>query len=79
MLDGRRYRKEFDGKIFVPYEEGVKAVVEYMKKYSSSFLQREDTGAGWGNPGLETAGADFPHAGSVSGKPDLFYPVLYDS
>ena len=20
-----------------------------MKKYSSSFLQREDTGAGWGN------------------------------
>ncbi|MFR9072047.1 MAG: hypothetical protein ACLVJU_02330, partial [Blautia sp.] len=49
VLDGRRYRKEFDGKIFVPYEEGVKAVVEYMKKYSSSFLQREDTGAGWGN------------------------------
>ena len=48
VLDGRRYRKEFDGKIFVPYEEGVKAVVEYMKKYSSSFLQREDTGAGWG-------------------------------
>ena len=28
VLDGRRYRKEFDGKIFVPYEEGVKAVVE---------------------------------------------------
>lgn len=27
VLDGRRYRKEFDGKIFVPYEEGVKAVV----------------------------------------------------
>ena len=63
---------------FVPYEEGVKAVVEYMKKYSSSFLQREDT-APDGQPGLETAGADFPHAGSVSGKPDLFYPVLYDS
>lgn len=48
-LDGSRYQQEFDGKIFVPYEEGVKAVVTYMRKYSSSFLQREDTGAGWGN------------------------------
>lgn len=79
VLDAGRYRKEFDGKIFVPYEEGVKAVVEYMKKYSSSFLQREDTGAGWGNRVWRLLGADFPHAGSVSGKPDLFYPVLYDS
>ena len=41
VLDGRRYRKEFDGKIFVPYEEGVKAVVEYMKKYSSSFYREK--------------------------------------
>lgn len=49
VLDGSRYQEEFDGKIFVPYEKGVKAVVTYMQKHSSSFLQRDDAGAGWGN------------------------------
>ena len=49
VLDGSRYQEEFDGRIFVPYEKGVKAVVTYMQKHSSSFLQRDDAGAGWGN------------------------------
>ena len=49
VLDGSRYQEEFDGKIFVPYEKGVKAVVTYMRKHSSSFLQRDDAGGGWGN------------------------------
>lgn len=49
VLDGSRYQEEFDGKIFVPYEKGVKAVVTYMQKHSSAFLQRDDAGGGWGN------------------------------
>ena len=49
VLSGERFEKEFGRKIFVSYEEGVKKTVEYMKKHSSSFLNPEDSGAGWGN------------------------------
>ena len=49
VLDGSRFEKEFDRKLFVPYEEGIKKTVQYMKKHSSSFLHSTDTGAGLGN------------------------------
>lgn len=49
VLSGERFEKEFGRKIFVAYEDGVKKTVQYMKKHSSSFLNYEDSGAGWGN------------------------------
>lgn len=78
VLDGSRYQEEFDGRIFVPYEKGVKAVVTYMQKHSSLFLQRDDAGGGLGKPGMESVVPDFPYAGSVHRKSDLFYPIFYD-
>ena len=49
VLSGERFEKEFGRKIFVSYEDGVKKTVQYMKKHSSSFLNYEDSEAGWGN------------------------------
>lgn len=49
VLDSSRFEKEFGKKLFVPYEDGVKKTVQYMKKHSGSFLKASDTGAGWGN------------------------------
>lgn len=37
VLDGSRYQEEFDGRIFVPYEKGVKAVVTYMQNTAAHF------------------------------------------
>ncbi len=48
VLSAERYNEEFNGKIFVGYEDGVKAVVQYMKRHCDSFLRMQDdqTGAG---------------------------------
>lgn len=78
VLDGRRYRKEFDGK-FCPIRRRRKSCCRVYEEIQQFLFTERRYGRRMGQPGLETAGADFPHAGSVSGKPDLFYPVLYDS
>ncbi len=48
VLSAERYNEEFNGKVFVGYEDGVKAVVQYMKRHCDSFLRMQDdqTGAG---------------------------------
>ena len=45
VLNGNRYREEFDQKIFVDYETGVKQTVEYMEKHRETYLanQKETT------------------------------------
>lgn len=47
VLDGRRYEKEFGQKIFNHYEEGIERVVQYMKRYSDTFVRAGDDGGGW--------------------------------
>ena len=47
VLDSSRFEKEFGRKIFVSYEQGTKKTVQYMKRHSSSFLNPQDSGAGW--------------------------------
>ena len=47
VLDGKRYREEFDQKIFVDYEAGVKQTVKYMEKHRASFLENQDETARW--------------------------------
>ncbi len=46
LLNGRRYQDEYPTRIFVSYDEGVKKVVQYMKRYRETFLRDEDAGAG---------------------------------
>lgn len=48
ILDGRRFEKEYQQKIFTHYEEGTEQVVRFMKRHSGSFMKAQDTGAGWG-------------------------------
>lgn len=48
VLSAARYNEEFGGKIFVSYEDGVKAVVQYMKHHSDSFLRIQDDRKGAG-------------------------------
>lgn len=49
VLDAGRYKEEYeDYKIFTHYEEGVKRVVQFIKRYSDSFIRAEDVGGGWG-------------------------------
>ena len=49
VLDSSRYKEEFeDYKIFTHYEEGVKRVVQFIRRYSESFIRAEDVGGGWG-------------------------------
>lgn len=47
VLDGRKYADEFGQKIFNHYESGVEKVVQYMKRYSDTFIKAGDTGGGW--------------------------------
>lgn len=55
VLSSKRYAEILpDQKIFVSYETGVRRVVQYMKRYSDSFLHAEDTGGSWGNRILHT-------------------------
>ena len=48
VLSAARYNEEFGGKIFVSYEDGIKAVVQYMKHHSDSFLRIQDDRKGAG-------------------------------
>ncbi len=47
ILDGRRYQKEFGQKIFTHYEEGVEKTVQFMMKYSDTFVKAEEAAGGW--------------------------------
>lgn len=47
ILDGRRFEEEFGQKIFHHYEEGVEKVVQFMKRYSETFIKDGETGGGW--------------------------------
>lgn len=47
VLDGRVFQAEYDQKIFVRYEEGVKQVAKYMKRHADSFISSEDLGGSW--------------------------------
>lgn len=49
VLKGERYREEFDQKIFVDYDAGVKQTVEYMEKHSETFLKGNDETTQWSN------------------------------
>ena len=49
VLKGERYREEFDQKIFVDYDAGVKQTVEYMEKHSEAFLKGNDETTQWSN------------------------------
>lgn len=44
ILDGSRYEKELGQKIFVHYDEGIKKVVQFMKKNKDFFISAEDAG-----------------------------------
>ena len=77
VLSGERFEKEFGRKIFVSYEEGVKKTVQYMKKHSSSFLNPQDSGAGFGKSSVEKYLSNFLVACAVSGEFGLFYSILY--
>lgn len=46
VLDGSRFDGEFGRKIFNHYDEGVRQVARFMKRYSNSFLTEEDSGGG---------------------------------
>ena len=48
LLDSSRYQEEYGQQIVVPYEEGVRKVVSYIKRYSASFIRAEDAGGGLG-------------------------------
>lgn len=47
VLDGQIYAKEYGQRIFTNYQEGVKKVTDYVKRYSGSFARAGSTGAGW--------------------------------
>lgn len=47
VLKGDRYREEFDQKIFVDYDAGVKQTVEYIEKHSETFLKGNDETTQW--------------------------------
>lgn len=47
ILDGRRYKKEFEQKIFHDYEDGVGKVVQFMKMHSETFLKFGVAGGDW--------------------------------
>ncbi len=55
VLDGRRYQKEFEQRIFTHYEKGVDRVVQYMKQYGDTFLKVGDVGGRWSGKGWHTA------------------------
>lgn len=46
VLDSGRYKDEFDYELFNDYGKGIKQVVRYMMRHSSSFISEEDEGAG---------------------------------
>lgn len=46
VLAGDRFAEEYSREIFCHYDEGVKQVVRFMKRHSSSFLTEEDSGGG---------------------------------
>lgn len=48
VLADARYEEEFGRRIFVGYEDGVKAVVRYMKRHCDSFLRVQDNRKGAG-------------------------------
>ena len=47
VLNGNRYREEFDQKIFVDYETGVKQTVEYMGKHRETYLANQKETTQW--------------------------------
>ncbi|MCI9598092.1 MAG: NAD(P)-dependent oxidoreductase [Firmicutes bacterium] len=47
VLDGQIYQKEYDQKIFTNYQDGVKKVVDYVKRHSGSFAKEGSVGIGW--------------------------------
>lgn len=47
VLNGKRYREEFDQKIFVDYETGVKQTVEYMEKHRETYLANQKETTQW--------------------------------
>lgn len=59
VLNGSCYQAEFGQKIFVPYEEGVKRVVQYIKRYRDSFIRAEDSGGSVGGKISHKAGVIF--------------------
>lgn len=49
ILDAGKYKENYeDYKIFTHYEEGVRQVVQFVKRHSDSFIRAEDVGGGWG-------------------------------
>lgn len=44
VLDGAAFSEELGQKIFTHYPEGVKQVVQYMKRHRESFIRAEDAG-----------------------------------
>lgn len=47
VLDSSRYQEEFGQRIFTDYAQGVEQVVQFMKRYSNSFLESKDFDIGW--------------------------------
>lgn len=47
VLDGHRFSEEFGQKLFYHYEDGVEKVVQYMKRYSDSYIAESENGGGW--------------------------------
>lgn len=48
ILDGGKYKEEFGQEIFTGSKEGVKRVVQYIKKNLDSYIRTEDVGGGLG-------------------------------
>lgn len=48
VLDSGRYKDEFEYELFHDYDSGIKQMVQFMKRHSSSFLSEMDEGAGLG-------------------------------
>lgn len=48
ILDSGRYKDEFEYELFHDYDSGIKQMVQFMKRHSSSFLSETDEGAGLG-------------------------------
>ena len=59
ILDGNRYKSEFEQKIFVNYQEGAGRVVRYIERNLSSFVKAEDAGGGLGRRTWRTVKAVF--------------------
>ncbi len=47
VLNGERFKNEFDQKVFDDYDKGVKQTVEYMQKHRDTYLQKDDETVRW--------------------------------